>query len=217
MISDTVLLALIVAAPAVVTGAIVPVIVLAITNRNNRTVKAQEVVAARAEKDREAAVRRAEKQEDWARLDAVAAAAKTDSWQLLESQRVMAGKADEASAGVVEVARVLAETTRASSLAIEKTQGQLTVIHTLVNSNMTAAMESELGALVRELALMREVVELKKVAGHAPTIETLAAIKATESKIIELTASIRDRKAASDQADAADDTNAMASKDTRPL
>ncbi len=66
------------------------------------------------------------------------------------------------------------------------TNGKLDVIHMLVNSNMTAAMQNEHDAVIRELAMMREVIDLKRAAGQEPSIEVLAAIEATEAKIAEL-------------------------------
>lgn len=75
---------------------------------------------------------------------------------------------------------------------------RLNVIHTLVNSNMTAHMQSELDAIVRELAMMREVSRLHEDAGRAPTEETLAAIQLTESKVAELRAVLSDRYRAQD-------------------
>lgn len=77
--------------------------------------------------------------------------------------------------------------------ATRTTNYKLDVIHTLVNSNMTAAMQAELDATVRQLALMREVTELKKTAGHDPSEETLAALELTRVKISELRAVLRDR------------------------
>ena len=63
----------------------------------------------------------------------------------------------------------------------------------LVNSSLTGAMQSEAEAVVRELAMMLEVVELKKSMGKEPTVEVLAAIDATRAKIAELQAKLADR------------------------
>ncbi len=70
---------------------------------------------------------------------------------------------------------------------------KLDVIHTLVNSNMTAAMQAEYEATKRELVLLLQVVELNKKAGNAPTTESLAEIEATRKKITELTIVLKDR------------------------
>lgn len=81
-----------------------------------------------------------------------------------------------------------------------KTNGKLDVIHTLVNSQLTAAMQSELDAIVRELAMMLEVIELKKAAGFEPTPDALAALAAAQAKIAELTAALEDRAKAQERA-----------------
>lgn len=73
------------------------------------------------------------------------------------------------------------------------TNSKLDVIHTLVNSNMTAAMQAELDATVRELALMREVIALKSEHGRDPSADALAAIESTTKKIAELRAVLADR------------------------
>jgi len=112
--------------------------------------------------------RRREKLEDYARQDAVA------------------DKAAEAAKLLLAANERVAETAKI-------TNGKLDVIHTLVNSNMTAAMQSELDATVREHAMMVEVVALKRNAGQEPNVTSLAAIEATERKIAELQAALRDR------------------------
>lgn len=73
------------------------------------------------------------------------------------------------------------------------TNDKLDVIHTLVNSNMTAAMQAEHDATVRELAMMREVIALHRADGREPNVESLAAIDSTEHRIAELKASLADR------------------------
>lgn len=73
------------------------------------------------------------------------------------------------------------------------TNSKLDVIHKLVNSNMTAALQAERDATVRELAMMQEVIDLKRVAGHEPSPEALEAIVATKSKISELETTLMDR------------------------
>jgi replicative DNA helicase len=123
--------------------------------------------------------RKAEKILDWARQDDVAAEAKRQQ--------------GEVAAQAAEAARLLlAENKKVAHTAAE-TNEKLDVIHTLVNSNMTAAMQSEYDATVRELAMMREVVALKKAAGEQPSPEAVAAIDATEQKIAQLAAELSDR------------------------
>lgn len=87
-----------------------------------------------------------------------------------------------------------------AAAANAKTNGKLDVIHTLVNSNMTAAMQAELDAIRREIVMMREVVALNLAAGREPTVEALAAIEATQVKITTLEAQLADRATATENA-----------------
>jgi hypothetical protein len=120
-----------------------------------------------------------EKTEDYARQDAVAA------------------KAELAARKVAEAAELLlasnAQVAKAADEASKATNTKLDVIHTLVNSNMTAAMQAELDSRRIALALMLEVVELKKTAGSSPTAEALEAVGAAKGKIVELEAALNDR------------------------
>ena len=124
---------------------------------------------------RTALLHREDREADWARQDAVAAAARE--------------AADK-------VARQLLVVDQRVHATAEKTNDKLDVIHTLVNSNMTAAMQAELDAIRREVVMMREVVALNLAAGREPTIETLAAIEATEEKILKLETQLADRNVA---------------------
>jgi hypothetical protein len=69
----------------------------------------------------------------------------------------------------------------------------LKVIHTLVNSNMTAAMQAELDATIRELAMMQEVIDIKRSVGQEPSPASLAALQRTEERVGELRATLQDR------------------------
>jgi uncharacterized protein (DUF2342 family) len=87
----------------------------------------------------------------------------------------------------------------ANKRAAESTQAtneKLDVIHALVNSNLTAVMQAELDATVRVLALLKEVAELRRAAGHEPSREGLDAITATELRISELRSVLTDRQQA---------------------
>jgi hypothetical protein len=77
--------------------------------------------------------------------------------------------------------------------ASELTNTKLETIHILVNSNMTAAMQAEKDAIVRELAMMKEVIELNRSAGREPSKEAIEAIEYTQAKIDELSAQLEDR------------------------
>jgi len=127
-----------------------------------------------------------DREADWARQDQVAAKAEKAAADLAKSQKMIADKAAEA-------AELLLANNERVARTQQETNGKLDVIHTLVNSNMTAAMQSEFDAVARELAMMREVAALKQAAGQEPSPETLAAISATEAKLHELDAALADR------------------------
>ena len=71
---------------------------------------------------------------------------------------------------------------------------KLDVIHTLVNSGMTRAMEAEHAATERELAGMLEIIELRRSLGQEPTIESLAAVKSIRGRLAELTGALAERR-----------------------
>lgn len=75
------------------------------------------------------------------------------------------------------------------------TNKRLDDIHTSVNGNVTAMMQREFDAMSRELIMMHEIAALKlQVGGFAPSPEAIVAIEATEKKIVELGAVLRERR-----------------------
>jgi hypothetical protein len=134
------------------------------------------------------------KREDYVREDMVADRAAEAAKLLLERQNAVAvevanvRKKAEETAGLLvaanaEVADKVAVVAENASAANEK----LDVIHTLVNSSMTSAIQSEYDAIVRELAMMKEVVELRRAGGQLGVNESMQlAIQATEGKIEDL-------------------------------
>lgn len=130
----------------------------------------------------------AKEERDHARQDAVAAEAATVAKLLLERQA-------EVSAATAEAAHLLKVNTKAVAETAAETHNQLKVIHTLVNSTLTAAIKAQYDATMRELAMMREVIDLKRKSGHEPSEDALAAVKATEATIAELRTILADRLA----------------------
>jgi hypothetical protein len=115
--------------------------------------------------------KRKEKDQDYAREDAVAARA-------------------------AEAAKLLSINTAKVAETAQRTSDKLDVIHVLVNSNMTAAMQAELDATVREAAMIQEVMDLKMAAGTQPAVEALAALESARNKITELKAVLAGRSEA---------------------
>ncbi len=70
---------------------------------------------------------------------------------------------------------------------------QLNVIHELVNSAMTTALQSDIEANMRDLASQKELIAIKKDAGKLPTQDILDAVLATEAKITRLHELIAER------------------------
>lgn len=130
--------------------------------------------------------RRLEKQEDYARQDAVAAKAAEVAQLLLDRQA-------EVSASTAEAARLLKENNKVVSLENAKTHTQLKVLTGMVDGNFTRLMEAELDAISHGLVLSRQVIALTFAAGHEPPPESVAAILATETKIAELKKTIAER------------------------
>ncbi len=81
------------------------------------------------------------------------------------------------------------------------TTGRLAVIHTLVNSTLTAAMQAELDASRRELLMLREVITLRANTGQPASAEQSGAVGLLERKIAGLTLAMRDREATAAVAD----------------
>ena len=111
--------------------------------------------------------RRADKQEDWARQDAVAEQAASAALLLLAANERVAK-------------------------AAASTNDKLDVIHTLVNSNMTAAMQAELTAVEAQHAVLLEVIALKEASG-ASAVESRSTMRSLEGRIGELRATLTDR------------------------
>lgn len=223
MISDQVWLALIVGIPAFLG----PMIALTLTKRSDSRAKAADSIVVAASKKLEAETiaaakaveisaiaeakkveddaRRRDKQEDYARQDAVAAQAAEaarllsdrqdqiaaraaeDSRRLLARQDTLADQAKESVAQAKEAAAILKTNTEAVAKTAEETKGQLKIIHTLVNSTLTASMQGLLDSTKRELVLLLEIGELKKAHNVEPSADAAGVIEETRKAIAELT------------------------------
>ena len=169
--SDIVLVAIVGFAGIIGTGVLSP-LVLGWLNARSR-------IREKEEDAEDAAIAKAA---EWKRQDEVAAKAAAVALE--------AKKAGEAAA---EAAMVQAEASRTLI-------GKIDVVHTLVNSQMTSAMQAEMDATTRELALMRELADMRHVA-H-PGVATPAvdrAIALTIDRLNVLGAALSDRHLAADQ------------------
>lgn len=73
------------------------------------------------------------------------------------------------------------------------TNAKLDIIHTLVNSTLTASIESDLESTRQSLASMQAQVRLLEAAGQPAAPETIAAIEGAKVKIARLTQVMADR------------------------
>jgi hypothetical protein len=160
---------------------------------------------AAAKREKTAAERVAlDKQRDWDRQDVVARRVEDAAREAVETARLLAERQDAAELRAHEVAkqaeqaaallvasneRVSVEAARSSAYV----SGQLQQIHTLVNSNMTAAMQAELDARQAQLITLRELLALKTDVDHMPSREVLNTVALLETKIAELEANLADR------------------------
>jgi hypothetical protein len=110
--------------------------------------------------------------------------------RLEKRQDAQAEKVEKAAALLVVSNREVADAAKAAS---DVTIARLDVIHTLVNSQMTAAIQSELDATEANVVLMREIIGLNSVAGRNPTEASMDAVKATEVRIRELRVTLAER------------------------
>lgn len=144
---------------------------------------------------------RQKEERDHKRQDQVAEQAAQAAALLLERQ-------DRIAAETKETARLLKENNAAVAASTAETHGQLREIRTLVDGTLTAAMESDFGATMRDLASLRENVLLKEQLGHTPNNETAAAIDAAVLKLAALRKTIEDRNQQMAAAEAAADSQA---------
>jgi hypothetical protein len=124
--------------------------------------------------------RRKDQRLTWERDDAVAAQAAEAARLLLAAQRESIARTDE-------VAQHVADSTT-------RTTAKLDIIHTLVNSTLTAALQAQLDASRRELVMMLELADMQKAAGETVSAQRLASIAALRRKVGELSAQMQERE-----------------------
>lgn len=126
--------------------------------------------------------------------------------QAAEAARLLSEKQAEIAAQAAEAARLLlssnAEIAKQARTSQIQTVSRLDAIHTLVNSNMTAAMERELSATRAMLASMRDVIDVKEDRGIPVQPETRVVIVEVEKRITELVADLHYKKQQTELAEA---------------
>lgn len=151
--------------------------------------------------------RRRDRVEDLAEREAVAKRAEAATTRQLEAasraETAAKGAADatrSAALHAADAARLLEEHNAVVAASTAETQAQLVEIkkqgqeiHVLVNSNLTAAKQATLEALEAKLIAQRLVETMREATGNHTSMETLADMDATSTKIAELKAELADR------------------------
>lgn len=143
----------------------------------------------------EARLRAEERAEDYARQDLVAE-------RLSRRNDEVAAKAQQVAIQTQTAAQLLLQNNEKVAAATKAANTKLDVIHTLVNSNMTAALQGELDASKAQLVTLRELIALRVMLGQTPDDETSAALLTLESKVGALSSNLKDRIAQTKVADA---------------
>lgn len=163
-----------------------------------RAAQAAEDIAQRA--DRAAALLLERQNQSAAAQEEVARKAAEVAAQANEAARLLSIRQDESYAATQrvavqaeEAARLLAENTAIVAESASETGKKLDTIHTLVNSNMTQAMQSEFEAVGRELVSMGELIDLRRSMGQEPSQEALNALARTQAKLAELEVNLAER------------------------
>jgi hypothetical protein len=140
----------------------------------------------------DATIRREEKLADWARQDARETAER-------ERQEAVADKAAQAADLLLAEQRATRERTdEVAKLAAEQaalTASQLTQIHTLVNSDMTAARQELLDQTRLLVTMYEKTVDDDRMAGREPLPGDVKALDDAKAKVTELQRILADRLA----------------------
>jgi hypothetical protein len=83
--------------------------------------------------------------------------------------------------------------TRKNTESLKRQDSKLEVIHTLVNSTLTAALQSELDATRREEMYLRDNMALRLRGGEETSDDQRAMLGAVQRRITELSGAMRER------------------------
>jgi hypothetical protein len=128
---------------------------------NNRGLAKTQAAAAK--------IRRQEKEEDWARQDEVARKARETAAEQINAAR-------NAATQVKEVARVAAESAAVTAAQLDALSDQTRQIHTLVNSDMTAARQDALDQMRASRLLLIRAAGPARREWSAEDQETITAL-----------------------------------------
>jgi hypothetical protein len=151
-------------------------------------------------------IHREDREADWERQDKVAEKAAKAAEDLATSQKKIADQAAVAAQLLVdaqaetirrtnEVAAAAAERDSQVALQLSRIDAQAQRIHTLVNSDMTAARQSERDQTIAMTAVLRKVIALAESRGQVPDETDIQALAAAERRVTELDQILADRLA----------------------
>jgi uncharacterized Fe-S cluster-containing radical SAM superfamily protein len=100
---------------------------------------------------------------------------------------------DEVARRVKQVALDQAQQAVDTVAGLKSNSQKLDVVHSLVNSQLQAALQAEHDALVAQLVLIRELVAVRTGEGTGPFPETLATIERISTRVNELAHIIEER------------------------
>lgn len=124
--------------------------------------------------------RRADRAEDYRRQDEIAARVRVVATRVDDVASDLSRVNRDVASKVAETAASLAASNHQITLQASVVNGKLDVIHTLVNSTLSAAIQAELDALICLLALMKDPSGIDE-AGIANTERRIAELKQTVS------------------------------------
>jgi len=136
------------------------------------------------------------KKEDYARQDAVAARVESARKQVEDAAKLLVNAQDETNRRTDEVAKLAVESDA-------RIQEQLQKIHTLVNSDMTAARTNERNQTEMLVISLKRFKTLSEKLGLPVTTEEDETIMRNEKRIVELDSILADRLAAQHKIDEA--------------
>lgn len=160
---------------AIFTSITAPLLLAYVNNRAQRKAKVED-----------AAELRAAKLEDYARQDKVAREAREVAVNAEKTARLLLGNQQATAAAADEVARLAA-------VNAGKADTKLDQIHTLVNSQMTAAKQAELDQTRAMLIVLKRITAIAALRGERADPDDLEAIRRTVSRIKELETELADR------------------------
>jgi hypothetical protein len=162
---------------------VVITLVVAVCTAIFSSVTAPIILAQRTER-----MHRADQLEEYRRQDVVAKQAADVAARLLKAQEAEVVRTDE-------VARLAAKNSQQTKLKLDR-------IHTLVNSDMTAALQAQQDQAQIMVGTLKRVIQLAQAKGEKPDPEDLRELESAQASITRLEAVLADRQAQQAKVDA---------------